>query len=147
MLYRIPSALMVETFDHLRRCGLGAQECQLLWISAWSDPSRITRVVHPRHRGHAHGFELDGEWLNEFWLDLARAQHGIRVQVHSHPFEAFHSEVDDQFPIVHSSGFLSLVIPKFGTGPIGFAGAYLTEIQLAGCWQEVPVSSRLEVIR
>jgi hypothetical protein len=38
---------------------------------------------------------------------------------------------------------LSLVIPNFGLGPVGFNEAYLTEIQPDGRWQEVATSSRL----
>lgn len=68
---------------------------------------------------------------------------GIRVQVHTHPEEAFHSETDDAFPIIHKPGFLSLVIPNFGLGPTGFENAYLTEIQPDGRWQEVAIPSRL----
>jgi hypothetical protein len=145
-VYRVAPARVVETFEYLRRCGGGARECQLLWISPWSAPSRITRVIHPRHRASAHGFELDGAWLHEFWSELSRTDHGVRVQVHSHPRDAFHSTVDDEFPIIQSTGFLSLVIPNFGTGPVGFEGAYLTEIQHDGRWREVPIASRLEII-
>jgi len=42
-------------------------------------------------------------------------------------------------------GFLSLVIPDFALGEIGFAGAYLTEIQPDGRWQQVPVEARFSV--
>lgn len=146
MRYRIPSALIVETFDHFRRCGQGARECQLVWTSAWEHPEEISCVVHSRHRSHTGGFDLDVGWLNAFWIDLSRHQHGIRFQVHTHPLDAFHSAVDDRFPIIHSVGFLSLVIPNFGLGPVGFDGAYLTEIQPNGAWREVPIASRLEVV-
>jgi hypothetical protein len=50
--------------------------------------------------------------LNQFWLDLVNRSVGIRVQVHTHPFEAFHSATDDGYPIVHSPGFLSLVAQR-----------------------------------
>ena len=146
MRYRIPSALVAETFDHFRRCGQGERECQLVWTSAWERPESISRVVHPCHRSHSGGFELDGPWLNTFWLELSRNQHGIRFQVHTHPSEAFHSAVDDRFPIIHSVGFLSLVIPNFGLGQVGFNGAYLAEIQPNGAWCQIPIASRLEVV-
>jgi hypothetical protein len=40
-------------------------------------------------------------------------------------------------------GFLSLVIPNFALGQIGFDEAYLTEIRHDGRWQEVPIAERL----
>lgn len=146
MRYRIAQPLLAQTFDHFRRCAQGGRECQVLWTSSWQRVSEITRVVHPRHRAHGAGFELDQAGLNELWLDLARRGDGIRVQVHTHPCEAFHSPVDDRFPIIHSVGFLSLVIPDFADGPVGFERAFLTEIQLDGSWREQQIDSRLEIV-
>ena len=60
-----------------------------------------------------------------------------------HPAEAFHSPTDDAFPMIHTVGFLSLVIPNFALGPIGFQDAFLTEIQADGHWREVPIGERL----
>jgi hypothetical protein len=99
--------------------------------------------VHPKHAGHFGGFVLDDAWLNDFWLALGATNTGVRVQVHTHPGEAFHSRTDDEYPIIHTPGFLSLVIPNFGLGPVGFDEAYLTEIQPSGRWKEVTTASRL----
>lgn len=134
---------MEETFRHFRECGCGRHECQALWLSVWSQPEIITKVVHPKHAAHSGGFVLDGDWLNDFWLELGETNMGIRVQVHTHPGKAFHSRTDDEFPIIHTPGFLSLVIPNFGLGPVGFQEAYLTEIQPDGHWKKVPIASRL----
>jgi hypothetical protein len=72
--------------------------------------------------------------------------HARAASGHTHPGEAFHSSIDDEFPIIHKPGFLSLVIPNFGLGPVGFADAYLAEIQPNGRWNEVSISSRLALI-
>jgi len=102
-------------------------------------------VIHPEHEAHAGGFVLNDRWLNDFWIALARDNLGIRIQVHTHPGEAFHSATDDAFPIIHTVGFLSLVIPDFALGPVGFKRAYLTEIGEDGCWREVSIQDRLVV--
>ena len=144
--YRVPLAVLRETFAELRRCGAGRRECQVLWTSGWANVGAIDTMVHPVHRARGDGFELDGAWLTEFWLQLARENAGVRVQVHTHPGEAFHSPTDDAWPIVHSPGFLSLVIPDFAQGAVGFDGAYLTELQLDGSWRQVcDIARRLEV--
>lgn len=85
---------------------------------------------------------MDSKWLNAFWLSLARNNHGVRVQIHTHPGEAFHSLTDDTYPIIHTPGFLSLVIPNFATGPVWFKDAFLTELQSSGHWEEVSISER-----
>jgi hypothetical protein len=144
--YRIPAPLFAETFNRLRGCGGGRSECQVLWTSEWAQPENICDVVHPRHRAHAGGFELASDWMNLFWHELSRLGRGIRVQIHSHPSEAFHSRIDDAYPIIHCVGFLSLVIPDFAQGPVSFERAYLAEIATNGTWREVPIDSRLEIV-
>jgi len=52
-------------------------------------------------------------------------------------------ETDDAFPIIHTTGFLSVVIPNFALGPIGFEDAYLTEMQEDGRWHKVAIARRL----
>jgi hypothetical protein len=118
----------------------------VLWISPWATPDDLSDVVHPSHRAHAGGFHLDDRWLSAFWLQLAEQSKGIRVQVHTHPGAAFHSATDDEYPIIHTPGFLSLVIPRFALGDIGFRGAFLAEIDSAGRWREVPVTSKIRVL-
>jgi hypothetical protein len=144
--YRISAGLLARTFADFRECGRGRCECQVIWTSSWANPAVIREVVHPRHRAHVGGFEVDSAWLNAFWLRLAALKEGIRIQVHTHPGAAYHSSIDDRFPIIHSAGFLSLVIPNFACGVVGFEDAFLTEIQPDGSWCEVPILERLEVV-
>jgi len=144
--YKVPRRVLDDTFTHFRSCGRGRRECQVLWVSPWDAPETITTVVHPEHEAHGGGFVLDNHWLNDFWLDLARESSGIRVQVHTHPGDAFHSPIDDAYPIIHTAGFLSLVIPNFGLGPEGLDRAYLTEIQENGGWQQAVIAKRLIVV-
>ena len=146
MRFRVPRLLLARTFAHFRECGRGRRECQALWTSPWASPETITEVVHGEHQAHAGGFELSSSWLNRFWNELSERDTGIRVQVHTHPFEAFHSPTDDKFPIVHTPGFLSLVIPNFARGPVGFEDAFLAQMQGDGRFREVPIASHLEII-
>lgn len=143
---QVPAAVLRETFAELRRCGASRRECQVLWIGPWSEPQTVTSIVHPTHHANGVGFELDSGWLTAFWQELARAAFGVRVQIHTHPGRAFHSATDDAWPLIHTPGFLSLVIPRFAMGDVGLSGAYLTEIGQDGHWHEVNLPDRLEVI-
>lgn len=142
-MYRLPRRMIDETFAAFRSCGAGKRECQLYWVSSWAEPAQLTRLIHPRHKSNFAGLTLDSEWISHFWLDLADQGLGVRVQVHTHPGEAFHSATDDAYPLIHEAGFLSLVIPGFAMGPVGFQEAYLTEIQPDGRWQQVRIEERL----
>ena len=144
-MYRLPRRMLDETFATFRSCGAGQRECQLYWVSPWDTPFNLTEVVHPQHLSSKYALSIDGSWINTFWNDLADRKLGVRVQVHTHPGEAFHSPTDDAYPLIHETGFLSLVIPGFAMGPLGFDDAYLTEIQPDGSWREVRVNSRLGV--
>jgi hypothetical protein len=144
--FLVRQELLDQTFRHFRQCGGGRRECQVLWISPWHSPGAITEVVHSRHCGRAGGFHVDDAWLNAFWVDLAWTGRGVRVQAHTHPFEAFHSETDDAFPIVQTTGFLSLVIPDFGTGAPSLERSFLAEISATGGWTVIEPRSRLTIM-
>ena len=146
MVFLVPQTVLRQTFDHLRQCGRGQQECQILWTSSWDTVEEITGVVHPKHRAHAGGFEVESDWLTSFWIDLAERRVGVRVQVHTHPREAFHSRTDDSYPMVHTPGFLSLVIPRFGEGDVGFQDAFLAELGHDGRFREVPIHRHFRVV-
>lgn len=145
MAYRIRRGLLEQTFEQLRACGCSRNECQALWVGPVGHPDEISRLIHPEHDASPVGFQLKEAWLTRFWLDMARGGLSVRVQIHMHPGRAYHSATDDAFPIVHSPGFLSLVIPNFATGPVGFDWAFLAQIDDDGRWQEVAILDHLEI--
>lgn len=144
-IYRLPRRMIEETFSLLRSCGDNQRECQLYWTSPWSAPQTLTEVVHPKHYSGRYGLSIDGDWISRFWNELSDRGLGVRIQVHTHPEEAFHSTTDDTFPLLFDPGFLSLVIPDFAMGRVGFRDAYLTEIQPDGSWKQVDIASRIIV--
>lgn len=146
MTVQVPAQVFADTFRHLRTCGDGRRECQALWVGPWAHPNVVTQVIHPRHTASAVGFQVDDDWLTAFWLRLADTGCGVRVQVHTHPGAAYHSATDDAFPLIHSPGFLSLVIPRFALGPVDFTNAFLAEMQPDGRFLEVDIASTLEIV-
>jgi len=92
------------------------------------------------------GYEVDGGWLSTFWKELGQYREGVRLQVHTHPAEAFHSATDDEWPVVHMPGFLSLVIPNFAKGEPGLEGCHLAELQEGGRWSAVDAAAKIEVV-
>lgn len=144
-VYKLPRRMIEETFATFRSCGENLRECQLYWLSRWEDPSHLMEVTHPSHVSSAYALAIESSWISAFWDDLSRRGLGVRVQVHTHPAEAFHSPTDDRYPLLGHEGFLSLVIPDFAMGPVGFERAYLTEIQPDGRWRQVPINERFVV--
>lgn len=145
MRYALPRPVLDATFEQLRKCGCGRNECQTLWVGPHAHPHLITEVVHPLHSASPVGFNVDGEWLSDFWMRLATDKLGIRVQCHTHPGAAYHSATDDAGPILKIEGFLSLVIPRFAKGPVGFDDAFLARVD-GGRFREVPIPDHLEIV-
>ncbi len=133
-------------FEHLRRCGAGRRECVVYLTGPVDSAALIDGVVHPIHTAGVGGYDLASSAIAELWRDLAAAQRSVRVQMHTHPGTAYHSSRDDAHALVNAPGFLSLVIPDFARGQIGFAGAFLAERTDVGRWIAAVIDQRLEVV-
>lgn len=144
-MIHLPARLLADTFAIFQDCGGGRHECVAYWLSTTNTPDTIDEVVHPHHTAGHGGYEIDDRWLTSFWFELARQQKSVRIQLHTHPHEAFHSATDDHWALIHTSGFLSLVIPDYATGPVTLEGAFLTERTDRG-WREMPVDARLHIL-
>jgi hypothetical protein len=114
------------------------------WTGAADVENDVSKVVHPKHTAGAGHYEVDRKWLHDFWLDLARSGQSIRVQVHTHAGIAFHSASDDAWPVIHTPGFRSLVLPNHALGNNCLSEAFLAELDKSGRWSEVAVPSRLD---
>jgi hypothetical protein len=137
--------LVGESFAAFRSCGRGERECVVLWTGPLDRPGLVDRLVHPEHLAGLEGYDLAVPWLKRFWRELHDEQRSVRVQVHTHPREAFHSHIDDSYPMVQTYGFLSLVIPNFGLREPTLNGAALYELGHNGHWRELDPLERLQV--
>ena len=135
-LLRLAKDLLRTTFLTLRECGRGECECAVYWTGP-SAEDLIDACEHPAHVRSAYGYEVDDHWLTEFWKRLASAKRSVKVQVHTHPGEAFHSTSDDRWPIVSQAGFLSIVIPDFAEGEPSFDRAWVGRLRADGKWQQL----------
>jgi hypothetical protein len=133
----VSASSLADTFAQLRDCGAGRRECVVYWCADHRLPARVARVVHPKHASTRFGYEVDSGWVTAFFLDLRERRQLVRAQVHTHPGLASHSEIDDQFALAPATGFLSLVIPNFATGPVTLDVAHLVVIDGAGTWREM----------
>jgi hypothetical protein len=136
-LLRLASDILQETFHSLRECGRGECECAVYWTGP-SDSNLVNGVEHPVHQRSPFGYEINDGWITEFWKRLAISKRSIKVQVHTHPDEAFHSATDDKWPIVSQVGFISIVIPYFAVGEPSLDDAWIGRLQTNGKWRRLP---------
>lgn len=116
--FLIPQHLVDQTAQALRRAGKEGYELFVLWTGVARDQTLQVRTCHvPRQtsRKTRRGLlvRVDGQALHE--LNVWLYEHGeiLAAQVHAHPTDAYHSDTDDEFPIVTSLGGLSLVVADF----------------------------------
>jgi len=75
------------------------------------------------------------------------------AQLHTHAFEAFHSSVDDNFPISHKPGFISIVVPFFAKrkfyGSKTLTNCSVNEYEGEGKWHhlgKIEVRRRFKIV-
>jgi len=125
------------TFRVFRECGQAECECVVYWTGPGLE-DLIDGYEHPIHGRSPFGYDIDSHWLTDFWKRLAASKRSVKVQVHTHPGEAFHSATDDQWPIVSQAGFVSLVVPDFATGETSLDRVWVGQLEADGTWRCLP---------
>jgi hypothetical protein len=133
---RLEKDIVPTTFRALRECGRGECECAVFWTGP-AEVDLVNGFEHPIHKRSPYGYEVDDSWLTEFWKRLAASRRSIKVQVHTHPGQAFHSATDDEWPIVSQVGFVSIVIPDFAAGDPSLEKAWVGRLQADGKWRRL----------
>lgn len=145
-MLRLSAQVLKETILALERCGNGRCECVVYWTGPRDVSSKVDGWEHPAHRRSPYGYQIEDAWLTAYWFRLAKENRSIRAQIHTHPGEAFHSATDDQWPVVSTVGFISLVVPNFARGSIALSDIWTGVLGKDGTWKHVPTKSILEVV-
>jgi proteasome lid subunit RPN8/RPN11 len=135
-LIRLTRDVVCRTFRILQDCGRGECECAVYWAGP-TEEDLVDRIEHPIHKRSAFGYEIQDNWLTELWKRLAESRRSVKIQLHTHPGEAFHSSTDDRWPIVSQAGFLSIVIPNFATGEPSLDNAWIGRLEADGTWRHL----------
>ena len=132
------------TLEHLRTAGEDGKECVVLWLTprAPVDFREVTEVFRPLQQARADQFRIPPEAMSALMQHLRARKLKLAAQIHSHPFEAFHSLADDHWAIVRHVGALSIVVPDFAanTTPENFTDrAKFYRLSAADQWLETEV--------
>lgn len=135
-LLRLAQGIVHTTFRILRECGRGECECAVYWTGPAED-ELVDGFEHPIHKRSPFGYDVESKWLTEFWKRLAASGRSVKVQIHTHPGQAFHSATDNEWPIVSHAGFVSIVIPNFAVGEPSLDKAWVGRLQADGKWRHL----------
>ena len=106
---------VTTTLKTLQHAGKACRECVVLWLACMQGASlTVQQVFVPLQDAANDYFRIPREGVAALLRELGTTRLQVAVQVHSHPYEAFHSPADDTWAIVRHRGALSLVVPYFG---------------------------------
>jgi hypothetical protein len=115
----VPNTVLHPTLEFLHARGASELEGFVVWGGRVIDDTtfRFTSCYVPEQTGHrtAHGLlvTVDGAALFRMNRAFYEREEVAAGQVHTHPTDAYHSDTDDNYPLVTVRGALSLVIPDF----------------------------------
>lgn len=118
----VPADLAEAAQEHLRETGEHGFEGLALWAGRRSgDVFTVEQTIIPKQESlRLKGglcYRVDADELHKINCHLYEHGHMLIAQLHSHPDEAYHSPVDDDFAIATTVGAFSLVIPDFAVRP------------------------------
>jgi|SRR5580658_5028733 hypothetical protein len=117
MLVRCSAQILDDTISALRARGALGIECVVLWLGKRSGDAeiRIAETYIPDQIAARDYFEIPAPAMRDLMRHLRGTRQILACQVHSHPFNAFHSTADDEWAIVRHEGALSIVVPRFAS--------------------------------
>jgi hypothetical protein len=151
-VFRVSRPLLDETWRLLREAGRDEREATVFWLGSVADNStvEILSAVRPgqvARRGRwGVSVEVTQEGLTELIMLLAEGVF-IAVRLHTHPGDAYHSEMDDANMVISHKGAISIVVPKFASGTPDLRSCSVNELK-NGVWVELDrleVATRFEV--
>ena len=150
--FRIQASAISETEETIRSAGQDGYELFVIWSGSHDGDTFTVAEVHVPHQisyklDGGLCVRIDGSELHRLNVWLYESQQVIGAQIHSHPVEAFHSEIDDTYPIATLDGSLSIVLPFFGRD--GFGSKDIAAYRLdRDAWSELtrPLSDVMEVV-
>ncbi len=139
----LPAGCAERTQSHLRAAGREGNEGFVVW-SGVQDGSvfHVRTVTAPEQRAirSANGVcvVVDEAALHRLNVWLHRNGERLIAQVHSHPTDAYHSDMDDDYAVATTVGSLSLVVPNFAVRPFSLAECAVYRLAADGRWSEIP---------
>lgn len=132
-----------HTLSILKDAGRTRQECLVLWLGERRNDSIVVRsALRPQQIAGQDFFRIPPQSMRSIMKRLRNERLMIAAQVHTHPFEAFHSEADNRWAIVRHVGALSFVVPYFAASTTSdnfLDQSALFSLDVNNRWIEVPI--------
>jgi hypothetical protein len=148
---RVPRSVVRDVHADLRLAGRNYREAVGFWagIQIESVFDVRTGYVPKQIAGEVDGGSLvmiDGDELFRMnvWLHARRLT--LIAQVHSHPTDAYHSDTDDEYPVMSRVGGLSIVVPDYAAADFDLGTAAVYRLGREGEWRALSVNDATALI-
>jgi ABC-type protease/lipase transport system fused ATPase/permease subunit len=151
--FRIPYQIIRETWGILRDPGQQGLEASAVWLARAvnGNSAEILSVWKPaqvaRRTAEGVSVEVTQEGLSELIMSLPDDVF-VAVRLHTHPGEAYHSEMDDTNMLISHEGAISIVVPFFASGSADLLHCSVNELRHQVGWVELDsaeVAAQFEV--
>lgn len=114
LVFHVPFEALDYSLEFLRKQGRQGREGVALWAGKFEGVGfRISRVIIPAQKAGRLFFRISDEETFRILEMISDADLVIPIQIHSHPKQAFHSEVDDEDAFIRHENAISIVVPHF----------------------------------
>ena len=140
--YFVPERVLAETRTFLRGRGERGVEGVVLWLGEIIDDETGSviaayipeQIAHRSELGVA--VEVTREGLTHLIAGLPEGVF-VLIRVHSHPTDAFHSDLDDDNMVISHANAISIVVPDFAREPIALERCSVNELHHDQGWVEL----------
>jgi hypothetical protein len=150
LVYHVPFEILDESLEFLRRQGRRGHEGVALWAGRFGgDGFQIGRAIIPRQTTGRLFYRISNDETFRVLESVSNEDLVIPMQIHSHPQEAFHSEVDDERAFIRHENAISIVVPYFADFPVAefLLRARFYRLREETNWEEMQVHEIGRVLR
>ncbi|WP_317898932.1 hypothetical protein [Aurantibacillus circumpalustris] len=131
-----------EAYAFLREVGTKSYEAVALFAGeVEGNVGIIKKVICPEQTSSRSElgllYSVEGEELHRINIQLYKNKLVLLAQIHTHPGRAYHSETDDEFPIISTLGGLSIVVPNFASDELNHLNWAYYRLSVTAMWDEL----------
>jgi len=133
----------------MQKYGAQGHECIVYWLGDCLDNNSVVidEVYIPKQYASATLSKVQESEVARLFSILEIDEKVLVAQLHTHPSSAFHSSLDDEYPVAYVEGFLSLVVPHYGFIDVNsFPKLTKVYVYSKGSWNEVPFEKTFTVV-
>ena len=145
----LPVQVIEKTLRAMQKYGRQGHECIAYWLGdCLNEDLVVNEVCIPKQYATATFSKVQESEVARLFSILEVDEKVLVAQLHTHPNLAFHSSLDEEYPVAFVKGLLSLVVPYYGFIDVN-SFPKLTKVYVynnEGSWNEVPFEKTFTVI-